>query len=179
MPKGRNSKPCQHCGEMFIGAVAKRQCSDACYFWSRVKPTIGDACWPWLGRRMVKEPYGVGVFFGKTHFLAHRMSWILHFGPIPDGLLVCHRCDNPPCVNPQHFFLGDDAANSADRKRKGRGRPAYGERSGTAKLVAANVIEIRRRRASGESTASIGRDFGVTNSMVSHICTRRAWRHIA
>src|SRR6185437_1359919 len=92
-------------------------------FHAKVGPPNASGCREWIGAR---NPYrgGYGIFWvskGAT-VLAHRMAWELAYGPIPDGLLVCHRCDNPPCCEPSHFFLGTDADNARDKVSKGRHR---------------------------------------------------------
>jgi hypothetical protein len=82
------------------------------------QPANGSACWPWIASKK-SDGYG-HFFFGGRMDTAHRASWMLFRGPIPTGLFVLHKCDNPSCVNPDHFFLGDHQANADDKMRKGR-----------------------------------------------------------
>jgi len=85
-------------------------------FWSKVYKT--DTCWLWIGHRL-KAGYGV-ISVGGKNYLAHRLSYELNIGQIPEGKYICHKCDNPPCVNPEHFFVGDATANMQDASSKGR-----------------------------------------------------------
>lgn len=134
-----------------------------------------DDCWEWRAYRM---PAGYGVFavrHGDVRF-AHRVSWELINGPIPAGMVVCHRCDNPPCVNPDHLFLGTIAENNADMRAKKRHK--IGERHGSAKLTEAEVQTIRRLLTSGASQRSIAARFGVGQMSISDIARGVTWRHI-
>jgi hypothetical protein len=105
--------------------------------------------------------------------LAHRVSWEMHFGAIPHGLLVLHRCDNPPCVRPDHLFLGTIADNSRDMVAKGR------EARPNARLTVADVQDIRARLARGDVGLAISREYGVENSLISQIRRRKIWRSVA
>jgi hypothetical protein len=131
-------------------------------------------CWEWSGARLPRG-YGVIRVHGEQ-MKAHRYAWQLFCGPIPDGLWVLHRCDNPPCVNPKHLFLGTHADNVADKVAKGR--HTKGEQFRQAKLTDAAVHQIRTLRAQGMSIHNIGRRFGIGKSSVSRIVRRQSWRHV-
>ncbi len=148
-------------------------------FWSRINkdgpvhPTTGTACWehdapsPTTG-------YGRFTLNGKR-MDAHRASWMMHFGEI-GSLWVLHKCDNRACVRPDHLFLGTQIENMMDMITKGRG--ARGERSGLSVLCDANVIDIRRRKATGESAKKIGEMYAITAAHVQQICRRLRWAHV-
>lgn len=142
-------------------------------------------CWEWTGNRN-DEGYGRLWLDGRRVY-AHRRSWELFMGPIPPGLCVLHRCDNPPCCNPEHLFIGTKGDNMRDAMSKGRAprpprlRPewaARGERSGTAKLTESAVRSIRAALASGESMGSVARRIGVGHGTVHAIAVGRTWRHV-
>lgn len=88
-------------------------------FWKYVRKT--DSCWIWTGSKASQYKYGQLTIVRNHWVYAHRMSYELHVGPIPDGYHICHKCDNPPCVNPDHLFAGTAKDNMQDRERKGRG----------------------------------------------------------
>ena len=141
-------------------------------FWAKVDKTTPDGCWVWT-RSCFSNGYGqFRVAMGESPRRAHRVSWEIHSGGIPDGLLVLHTCDNPPCVRPDHLFLGDDAANAADKVSKGR-QSRVGSRG---KLAPTQVQEIRQRASRGESMRSLGREFGVDGSNVSRLVNGLAYK---
>lgn len=153
-------------------------------FWSKVQKT--ESCWLWTGyclrrghsgRGKGRGPYGcVAIGTRGKNMLAHRLSWVLHFGPIPDGIWVLHHCDNPPCVNPAHLFLGTHADNMADMVRKGRSdRDRRGERNPSSKLTGAKVSEIRGMLAQGLPQRVIATRYAISPAMVSYINTGRYW----
>jgi hypothetical protein len=126
-----------------------------------------SGCWEWDGFRM-DNGYGQMAVGANKKMLATRAAYRAWVGELPDDMAVCHRCDNPPCINPKHFFLGTKADNNADMASKLR--VANGERSGRHKLSDAEVEQIRRDYAAGgEGQQSIADRFGVTISTVSVI----------
>lgn len=151
-------------------------------FWRYVDH--GEGCWTWTGGR--SGGYGTFRHEGRTQ-KAHRVAWQLERGDIPEGLVVCHQCDNPGCVRPDHLFLGTVAENNADRANKGRskgtfrsdsthpGRVRAGELHWGAKLTARQVDAIRQRRERGEPVKALAAEFGVHHATISRIA-RRVWR---
>jgi hypothetical protein len=166
-----------------LGLARPRRPSVAERFWAQVQRAGPDQCWIWMGRRASSRgDYGAfdirsrtGKRFRPHH--AHRVAWELTYGPVPDGLFVCHRCDNPPCCNPAHLFLGSAADNNHDKCAKGR--QVFGERHGQAKLTASAVAEMRRRFASGESLCALARAFGVHCSTAGSAIHGLTWRHVS
>jgi len=138
-------------------------------FWPKV--LITPACWEWQGAKV--NGYGSYYLGAGRKKPAHRASYELHFGPIPNGLIVRHRCDNPPCVNPDHLELGTDADNARDKVE--RGRAPRGEGNAKSRLSAADVTEIR---TSPETQVSLAARFGVTQPCISNIRTGRTWGHL-
>jgi hypothetical protein len=108
---------------------------------------------------------------------AHRIAYELTIGPIPEGMHVLHRCDNPSCVNPAHLFLGTLADNAKDMYAKGRGADRDGEKGPSAKLTWEIVTEIRRRYAADATTyRQLGAEFGVVSSQIGHIIRGEQWK---
>ena len=143
-------------------------------FWEKVDKS--GECWTWRGRR---TPNNYGEFtVGYQKFGAHRFSWMLHSGPIPDGLYVCHHCDNPPCVNPDHLFLGTAKENMRDQIRKGRGAYRVGENSKVTKLTNEMVKDIYQRACAGEQYLAIAKSLDVSRNLVTSIARGRTWRHV-
>jgi hypothetical protein len=148
--------------------------------WAHVARGSEADCWVW--RSVHGKPvrrYGCLGRPGRRGAVlyAHRISFELHHGPIPDGLYVCHRCDNPPCVNPAHLFLGTARDNVVDMAQKGRGR-GFRWRPGTSArtvLTEDLVRDIRARRAAGETNKAIAAEFGIGLSVVSMAACGRNW----
>jgi hypothetical protein len=138
-----------------------------------VMPEPNSGCWLWMGGEN-RQGYGqIGNGNGKD-VRAHRVSWEIHYGPIPDGLDVLHKCDNPPCVNPQHLFLGTPQDNMDDCCKKKR--QAYGSRNFKAKLADADVIKIRQDTRFAKEIAI---SFGVSTNTIDSIRENRTWKHIS
>jgi len=146
-------------------------------FWSHVEKT--DGCWLWTAARF-RQGYGEFHVGGKKGHLvyAHRYSWELAYGPIPEGADILHRCDNPPCVRPDHLWAGTHAENMADMVAKGRSDTARGSANGNSRLTEADIPRIRALAAEGWSQRRIAREFGVTRGPIQAILCGRAWRQM-
>jgi len=179
---------CKRCGKNFRvefnqaqrggGKYCSRQCRYGLTpeerFWAKVEKT--DSCWLW--RASTTDGYG-RMTINRRLRLAHRVSWEIANGAIPDGLLVLHDCpggDNPLCVNPAHLYLGVNADNSRDAVLKHQ--MSHGECHKGAKLTEQDVREIRRRKQNGESHRMLAKEFGVSSGRISDIGNRRSWRHV-
>lgn len=145
-------------------------------FWTKVD-TSSITCWEWQGG-VAHNGYGRTHFRGRSQY-THRVAWQLVHGSIPDGMCICHHCDNPSCVRPSHLFLGTHAENTRDAVRKGRWARQTGENSHKAKLREKDVHEIRRLYATGEITLVVlSGMYRVAWQTVNKIVRRRSWKHI-
>jgi hypothetical protein len=128
-------------------------------FWSKVDVCGPDECWEWTAYRL---PAGYGTF-GRPTTTTHRIAWQLTNGPIPEGMFVCHKCDNPPCVNPAHLFVGTQQDNLRDMWSKGRAEAT--RQAGKRNMVAAlAALTAEQRRANGRKTGSVyGSVYGPIN----------------
>ena len=148
-------------------------------FWAKVARGNKGDCWLWQG---ACAEYGLFSIHGRT-ITAHRVAWMLFHGcPVPSGRLVLHRCDIPPCCNPNHLYLGDHRQNMRDRGDRGRTahsmhQRAYGENNGRARLRWIAVEEIRRAYLNRTATKQQLADrFAVSLSTIKHITRGRTWR---
>jgi predicted XRE-type DNA-binding protein len=180
-------------------AIPRHRIPPAERFWAKVTKADSGECWGWTAR-ITSDGYGQFREGGKgsRNVRAHRFAYELTKGPIPEGLLVCHTCDNPLCCNPAHLFVGTVADNAADMVAKGRScrgaahrnygkawakatpeQRARGERNGTSKLTANMVREIRRFYQQGMRQVDLASRFGVEQSNISNIIRRKTWKHVA
>jgi hypothetical protein len=157
-----------------------RRRAAATRFWEYVNQDTGTNCWHWQST-LNKRGYG-RIRNRAVNLMAHRFSWELHNGPIPDGLFVCHSCDNPRCVNPAHLWLGTRQDNMDDMMTKGRGsNPPVrrGDANNNATLTERDVRDIRARVANGETYTAIATTYSIHRSTAADIAKRKTWAHVA
>jgi hypothetical protein len=192
------SRHCTYCGRVgprvvVLGGYAHRYCIDgppvkgrigrpaksmADRYWPKVdknglliRPDLGR-CWGWLSG-ITNKGYGRLKLPSGKYLGAHVVSWIIHFGKIPDGDNVLHKCDNPICSRPDHLFTGTHRQNMHDRDTKGRG--PQGEKNGNAKLTNTDACEIRKLRESGMGYLAIAKKFKVTKPTIYKVCKGMSW----
>lgn len=167
----------KYCDRFCFGANKRRPLEER--FWDQVKKTDdAESCWEWTGSGNAK---GYGHIFGGTErgsLRANRVAWELAHGPIPDGMLICHKCDNPKCCRADHLFLGTYDANNKDRARKGRSNNDKGEDHYAALMTTQKVLELRDRFAKGEKVRDLAKAFGIAHQTASKIARRKSWKHI-
>jgi hypothetical protein len=154
-------------------------------FAEKIQLNEQTGCWDWTAAHHEKGYGRIGINY--KHHRAHRVAFSLFVGPIPDGMMVCHHCDNPGCCNPDHLFTGTTADNFRDMESKGRGSRKglylngchgnfkHGEANPRAKLTNSQVLEIRRLVAGGMKQRAVADMFAISRQNVSEICTRRSW----
>lgn len=180
-------------------AMAKYGAKIVASFYAKV--ALSDGCWDWAAARKSyddpKYAYGVVCIGSKADnwkiMRAHRLSYELHTGTIPKGMIVCHRCDRPCCVNPAHLFVGTMADNTRDMHAKGRHWAEKGDQASahrkpeclprgedhySAKLTVKSVLKIRALSAEGLSNPKIARMFGVSINAIRAIVIRDHWKHV-
>lgn len=148
--------------------------TDRARFMAKVRVRQANECWVWDASTN-NCGYGQFRYAGKMR-KAHRISYEFFIGTIPDGIQVCHKCDNPSCVNPNHLFLGTHTENMKDMAAKGRAGVTLGKFNPNSKLTPDAVKAIRADTT--KTTKQLGAEFGVSDVMISKIKTGRSWRHI-
>ena len=134
-----------------------------------------EGCWDWRGCK-INGGYG-SIRIGYPKFYAHRISWMIHYGEIPNGLCVLHKCDNPPCTNPDHLFLGTIKDNNLDAISKNRHQTLgkSGEKNHMSKLTKKQVLCIRDMVSSGAKHKDVAERYGISRSHVSTIVQHTCW----
>jgi hypothetical protein len=190
LPGPRVPRTCPQCGNIDLVPPCRlrtRYCSRACVnrsraipsevrYWQHVDRRGPDECWPWLA---FCDWDGYGKFSlspQKRSIGAHRFGYVLAYGPLSEGIKVLRHCDNPPCVNPSHLFLGTTADNNRDKGEKGRAW--YGEDHHNAVLTAPLVTELRNRHQHGEPIKALAREYGIFYGTVWSAISRRTWKRV-
>jgi len=146
-------------------------------FWEKVKIGTENECWEW---QSTTGHYGYGIFrLQKKYKYAHRLAWSFTNGKIPNELWVLYKCDNPPCVNPNHLFLGNAKDNAQDRTRKGRNSNQNGELGNNSRLTNEQILEIRKTyKETLTSQEELAAKYGISQSQISNIVLGKEWKHL-
>lgn len=158
--------PCETCQIPCYKQYARAFCSDRCRFMAYVEKT--NSCWIWNGTRN-RRGYGKLSFKDNRSAIASRVSYELFKGPLQDNLYVCHSCDNPPCVNPDHLWHGTHMENTIDMIDKGRQH---------SKITPSIVMKLRNLYDQGYSNGKLAEMFGLTTGTISNIIYRKSWKHV-
>ena len=146
-------------------------------FWEKVKTSKSNECWEWQGSK-IRDGYGHIRDKEQKYQMAHRISWQLFNGEIPNGLWVLHKCDNPSCVNPNHLEIGTASKNTLDAYKRGR-MNKKGEKNSLAKLTVITVQEIKKLYKNYDLTQKrLAKKFGIGQSAISRIVNNKRWTHI-
>lgn len=146
-------------------------------FNTKWEPIPESGCWIWIGCMFQRTGYG--QFHYKHHpYRAHRVSYIIHKGQIPEGMLVLHKCDVPCCVNPEHLYLGTHQDNANDMMRRGRNTPTVGEKHPNHRLKEKDIREIRKKYENGVNIMKLSNEYGVAFQHIYRIVTRERWKHV-
>ena len=145
------------------------------HFWQHVDKS-GD-CWIWMGA--TTRGYGQTTI-DKKHGYAHRFSWEFANGSIPNKKIICHKCDTPRCVNPEHLFIGTQADNIKDAIKKGRTKykASFGSKNGNSRLTELAVKDIKKQYAGGKTLREVANAIGVSKSTVWNVVSNKNWRHV-
>lgn len=170
--------------------MAKPVIDLATRFWAKVSRGASSECWEWNGATV--SGYGfITLTSQRRQEYAHRVAWKLTYGEIENGMLVCHKCDNRKCCNPNHLFLGTFKDNTQDMLNKGRSAwqinpppqkvklgQAKGERIGQHKLSESSIVLIRQLYREGTTQAALSRQFKVSPSAICRAISKFTWKHI-
>lgn len=174
--QAKTLKGCFNMGRPKKGTTAEQR------FWQKVNkngptmPHMTTNCWEWVGANN-KHKYG-SFFYDNKIQRAHRVSYQLYYGNIPDGIFICHHCDNKKCVRPDHLFAGTRQDNTDDMMKKGRHIAQHGMKHNKAKLTDSDIIEIRNLHKQGSDCRDIAKQKGVAFSTIYRIVGHKLWRHI-
>lgn len=146
-----------------------------------IQINVTSGCWEWTGSK--RGEYGRMIIGSRTDGTrrsasAHRVSYELAYGEIPNGMEICHKCDNPCCVNPIHLFAGTRKDNIDDRERKGRNNPPKGEKHAKAKLTEVDVLIIRTKRLQGVSFGKLAEEYGVCKKTIQDAVSGKNWSYL-